>query len=393
VHRVAYMMVVQMDVYCCSHLMCQIKRTILTYQNSLLINLVNLQACLSADRLTTVHSMNLRWIPFVLFFAFACSESADTKKHRFLLKGNAELEDQHEEMALQYFNEALKIDSCFADAHNNLGTLHYRQKEYDKAIHYYTQAIACKPDFQLAYFNRANTFYEFKKPEPALSDIKEVLKVTPDTVPAIFLLGLIYTQLQQYQEAENAFKKILTINSANTEALTNLGTVLYYREDYAEAKRYLNRVIGLKPEGDAYNTLSLTALAENDFASALSHVDRALSLQSSNAFYKNNKGYIFLRMNEPDKALPYIDESIVLDPYNAYAYRNKGIYYLYRNDAPNAIRMFEKAISLDDKTEQVYSYLAESYALNKQSDKACEAQTKSREHREKATSKVIVSCK
>jgi hypothetical protein len=67
--------------------------------------------------------MNLRWIPFVFCLIIGCSESADTKKHRFLLKGNEELADQHEEMALQYFNEALKIDSCFADAHNNPGNV------------------------------------------------------------------------------------------------------------------------------------------------------------------------------------------------------------------------------------------------------------------------------
>jgi tetratricopeptide (TPR) repeat protein len=338
--------------------------------------------------------MNSRWIPIVFCLLAACSESADTKKHRFLLKGNAELEDQHEEMALQYFNEALKIDSCFADAHNNLGTLYFRQLEYDKAVNAYSNAIACRPGFRLAYFNRANTYYEFNKPEPALMDIAEVLKTTPDTIPAIFLQGLIYTRLQQYPEAESAFVKILELDSVNTEALTNLGTVLYYKGDYAGAKLQLNKAIRLKPdEADAYNTLSLTALEENDFPGALAKIDQALALRGSNAFYKNNKGYIFLLMNSPDKALPYIDESIVLDPYNAYAYRNKGIYYLRKNDAANAIRMFEKAISLDDRTEQVYSYLAESYALNQQPVQACEAQAKARVRGEKATSKDIVPCK
>ncbi|MBL7833438.1 MAG: tetratricopeptide repeat protein, partial [Cyclobacteriaceae bacterium] len=104
--------------------------------------------------------MIFRGILVVLCFAIAGCDSAGTKKHRFLLKGNAELADRHEDAAIRYFNEALKIDSCFADAHNNLGTLYFRQKDYGQAIQYYSQALGCDPTYLPAYFNRANTFYE-----------------------------------------------------------------------------------------------------------------------------------------------------------------------------------------------------------------------------------------
>ncbi|MFZ2906665.1 MAG: tetratricopeptide repeat protein, partial [Cyclobacteriaceae bacterium] len=93
----------------------------------------------------------MRWIVIFCCLLTACRESEETKKHRFLLKGNAALEDQHDDVAVRYFNEALQIDSCFADAHNNLGTVYFRQREYSRALEYYTRSIACNPDFTQAY--------------------------------------------------------------------------------------------------------------------------------------------------------------------------------------------------------------------------------------------------
>ena len=98
----------------------------------------------------------MRWSLLLLCFLTACWESEDTRKNRFLLKGNAALEEQNEEQAIQYFREALRIDSCFADAHNNIGTVLFRQQKFVEALESYNHSIACKPGFLNAYFNRSN---------------------------------------------------------------------------------------------------------------------------------------------------------------------------------------------------------------------------------------------
>lgn len=338
--------------------------------------------------------MSLRWIVLCLICLAACSESDDTRKHRFLLKGNAELADQHEEMALQYFTEALKIDSCFADAHNNLGTLYFRQKDYGQAVEFYTRAIGCQPNFLPAYFNRANAFYESGKPEMGLIDIRHFLKAKPDTVPAVFLEGLIHTQQRTYPEAIRAFNRVLKLDSSNTEARINLGTVYYYQDSIIAAKRILSDVIAVNPKaGDAYNVLALISADERDYSLAFTYIDHALTVNGQNFFYRNNKGYIHLMNGERDKAVHYIDYAIVNNPYNSYAYRNKGIYYLFSNDVPNAIRMFNKAIELDAYTDQVYAYLAEAYMMDNQKSKACDAFVQSVKHREHIRTVVRPDCR
>ena len=118
---------------------------------------------------------NLYWITVFLFIS--CLDSKETKLQRFLLQSNDMVRKQNVERAEHFLNEALKLDSCFADAWNNLGTLYFNQKRYDEALVYYDNAVRCRPDFADGYFNRANTAYELKEYYRALQDLEKVIKL------------------------------------------------------------------------------------------------------------------------------------------------------------------------------------------------------------------------
>ncbi|MDZ7650046.1 MAG: tetratricopeptide repeat protein [Cytophagales bacterium] len=61
-------------------------------------------------------------------------------------------------------------------------------------------------------------------------------------------------------------------------------------------------------------------------------------------YFLNNRGFIYLSMNDYEKAEQDINDSIGLDPYNAWAYRNKGILYLIRKDYKSAERLLKQAL-------------------------------------------------
>jgi tetratricopeptide (TPR) repeat protein len=107
---------------------------------------------------------------FIILVITGCSESKETRLQKFLLKGNLKVKEQNLGQAANYFKEALKLDPCFADAANNLGTVYFKQEHWSQAMEQYEIAIRCRPDFLNAYFNRANTSYELKEYYRALED-------------------------------------------------------------------------------------------------------------------------------------------------------------------------------------------------------------------------------
>lgn len=316
----------------------------------------------------------MRKFIFILLVLTACAESDDTKKQRFLLKGNVALEKRNNEQAIQYFKEALKIDPCFASALNNIGTSLYRQKQYAEALEYYNQAVACNPKFMDGYFNRSNTLYELNRLPDALRDVEKVLSVLPDTLPALFLSGLIHTKTSEFDKAQVSFSKYLVKDSLNSEVLVNMGTLGYYQKDYVQARNFFKKAIAInQTEANAYNAWALVEAADSNLSKALELVNKALELESRDAFYRNNRGYIYLLQKKMDLALEDINFSIAADPLNAWAYRNKGIYYLQIGEPKNALRLLKQSLEMDPFIESGYYYLMQAYQQVDDSENACKS--------------------
>ena len=98
---------------------------------------------------------------FIVTIATSC-ENKETQIQRFLLQGNEALKAQDYQSAEYYFQQAITLEPCFADALNNLGVLNFEQNHFDKALEYYNKTLECKATFLPAYFNRANAYYESK---------------------------------------------------------------------------------------------------------------------------------------------------------------------------------------------------------------------------------------
>ncbi|MFM7856350.1 MAG: tetratricopeptide repeat protein, partial [Flammeovirgaceae bacterium] len=71
-------------------------------------------------------------------------ESKETRLQQFLLKGNLAAKEFNYNQAAYYYEEAIKLDGCYADAHNNLGTINFQQKKWEQALANYNRAIECK---------------------------------------------------------------------------------------------------------------------------------------------------------------------------------------------------------------------------------------------------------
>jgi tetratricopeptide (TPR) repeat protein len=119
-----------------------------------------------------------------------------------------------------------------------------------------------------------------------------------------------------------------------------------------------------------------------DYNKALELVNKAITIKPKDAYFVNNRGFIYLMLNKLPEALDDINRSIGMDPYNGWSYRNKGIYYLKVDKYRDALAMLTQAEKMDSFIEKVNFYLAEAYYKSGDPVKACLRYKKSLEREE-----------
>ncbi len=317
-------------------------------------------------------SLSIWFSGIVVFFGLMqCADSRETRMQRHLVQGNEKIREQEYEQAERFFKEALRLDSCFEDALNNLGTVYHRRKNPEQALEYYSKALACEPRFLSALLNRANVSYEIGEYDQALADLNEVESLKPDTAVLWELRALVLWKRGEYEEARHAFARTGDPHE-DPELMINLGTLFASEKQYDSGRYYLRNVLSIDPRNHlALNALAMLEADAGNVDEARKLLETALALAPRDPYYLNNRGYVYLLEGGGDQALPLINESITLDPYNGWAYRNKGYYYLKKGNIEEAIRLFERALNADARIDKLHLWMAEAQFRKGDQESGC----------------------
>lgn len=85
------------------------------------------------------------------------------------------------DLALKCYQKSAKLDSHYADAQNNAGTIYYERKKYAKAIRSYKKAILLRQDFAAFYLNMGYAYFGEKNYEDSIAAFRKALQLDPDT--------------------------------------------------------------------------------------------------------------------------------------------------------------------------------------------------------------------
>lgn len=149
-------------------------------------------------------------------------------------------------LAQDYFNagkykdtiEALKkvirLDPQFAkraETHQIIGSAYLLLEEYQAAADAFEQAIKINPDYANAHYNLGLAYKSLRKYQKAIDAYKQVIRINPDDAEAYCSLGCAYTSLEKYQEAIHSFRNAVRIKPNYADAYYNLGVVYTYLKD------------------------------------------------------------------------------------------------------------------------------------------------------------------
>lgn len=147
------------------------------------------------------------------------------------------------DVALAKLERALEQDPNLPAAHNAMGLLRERLREFDKAETHFRRALALDPRDSSAH-NNYGTFLcrrdRFREAEQQfLAAVENPLYLTPDE--AYENAGLCALREPDRPKAEAYFRKALGLNARLPKSLFQMAQLDYDRGEYESARAYLSR--------------------------------------------------------------------------------------------------------------------------------------------------------
>jgi len=151
-------------------------------------------------------------------------------------------------MAVEYLNNALKLQPDYADAYNSRGIAHASLGQYQRAIENFNEAIHLKPDYAMVYNNRGFAYSNLGQYQRAIEDFNEAVHLNPDYTKAYNNRGNAYYSLGQYQRAIENYNEALRLKPDYADAYGNRGNAYYSLGQHQRAIEDYNEALHLKPD-------------------------------------------------------------------------------------------------------------------------------------------------
>ncbi|PIQ76672.1 hypothetical protein COU78_05260 [Candidatus Peregrinibacteria bacterium CG10_big_fil_rev_8_21_14_0_10_49_24] len=165
-----------------------------------------------------------------VFFAFLAQKQAQTWSSTEALFSN---------VLTHYPNSHL--------AHNNLGTLLFRNGEYDGAFAQYEQSLAIRPNGE-AYYNLAQYYDTKGQTIKAMEAYRSALEHRPKDTSALVNLGVLQMRSGQLEDAVLNFLKATETDPFSSVAFYNLATAYELTDNPEEARKAYEKVLEIDPE-------------------------------------------------------------------------------------------------------------------------------------------------
>jgi len=139
-------------------------------------------------------------------------------------------------------------------------------KKYDSAINYFEEAIRLNPNFSEAYNNLGNTKKRVGKIDEAISCFEKAIQLKENNIQAYLNLANIYKENKYFKELIKIYEKILSFNQNDIKTLYNLGSAYLFLGKISEGKNYFEKIIEInKNHIPSYrNYISVTKIEKTD---------------------------------------------------------------------------------------------------------------------------------
>ena len=277
------------------------------------------------DHLREVHNIHTDTIYNDLIGFIANEKNYETVAVLFYQGLASDNKGEYEE-AIKKYDEAIELNSNYAEIYNNRGIVKNKLRKYQEAIADYDKAIELNPNYVEAYNNRGNAKKDLGQHQEAIADYDKAIELNPDFAGAYSNRGATKSNWGQHQEAIADHDKAVELDQNDAIAYNNRGIAKSKLGQHREAINDLNKAIGLIPnDAGAYNNRGFAKEKLGQHQEAIADYDKTIELSPNDAIAHNNRGIAKFNLRQYPESLNDLNKAIVLNSNYAEAYYNRGL--------------------------------------------------------------------
>ena len=168
------------------------------------------------------------------------------------------------EAAIIHYDAALRLKPDYPAAHHNLGLALMRVGQIDEAVAHFNQALELKPDFKIAHNSLQTALASRRIITEKIAKFEAALERSPDNHELHYQLGNLYDGAGDRDKAIAHYREAVRIRSDFRPALNNLAIVHAINGDYDKALSALQRLVSLQPRDPLVHYLIASILARQN---------------------------------------------------------------------------------------------------------------------------------
>ncbi len=224
-----------------------------------------------------------------------------------------------------------------------LGRIHGARMEYSDAITAFNEAIRLNPRFLQAHLQLARTYFVMGRIDDSLAAAQEALKLQPNLPDAHLMVARAYLTKGDVGGAEKSLKLLSASHPKSAAVQAQLGFLEMLRKNPAAARIAFDRALQLDPnQGDALQALNTLDIRAGNRAAARERVERRVKAEPKNAGMRMIAAHTYIAAGDIPGAERALRDAIELDSTNLLAYSLLGQIYASQRRLDEARIEFEQ---------------------------------------------------
>ena len=270
-----------------------------------------------------------------------------------LYKRGAECYSREEyDKAIDFYNQAIAMDSKYAAPWTGLGLIYNDQGKYAKAIECFQKSIERYDGFAVPYNGLGYAKNESGDHNKAIEYLNKAIELNPKYAAAWNNLGYAYKYINKVDKAMECYNKAIATDPNDAAPLVNIGTVYYEQKNFQKATEYYQKSIAINPNFvTAWHNLGHIHYQKGEFEKAIDSYKKVTSLEPKNTRAWDLLGYAYNQQKKFEKAKDCFKKVIKIDPNDAVAWYGLGFAYDGSEDYSNSYEAYKKAVELEPNNE------------------------------------------